>query len=518
MVPLLLLTACLERVTGEAVPLDPRFYEGGGDAANPGGGAGQLGVPWASTPGDKVDLRFAVTGLDAGTLQLDVLVADPAKPGGVDRLGRIETADSPIVLSVPTSVKGFTVEILQDPGQDGPSDDDPYATLTIDMAALPEGEIPVVLVVGARPAPTGGGAGGGGGVSEPWSGAEGARVPFSCVVSTDDEGEIQVDVTEPDPSAPGGQRRVGQLRLPVAGAFTLEVPATVQSFRLEVFQDRAGDGPDAGDPYAESTVTVASIGTDPLALTLVAGSRGAAGSGAVPAPGGPGGGGEPMEPWADATGPTATFRATVVAPGAGDVQVDVNEADSTAPGGQRRVGARVLAGSGELSFAVPLTVKSFKLEAFQDPGHDGPSESDPYAELTVTAAQVATPATLTLVAGSRGRPGTPTPPPAPGSADTPVEGTVLLSGTVRAPGAGKVAVDVFAGGAAAGAARKHLYKVETTDGAWKLRVAASLGPVEIEAYQDAVGDGPSPGDPRGRYAKDVAVGTADLSGLDLTLE
>lgn len=520
MVALLLLNACIERITDVAVPLDPRFYAGGGDAANPSGAAGQLGVPWDGVSGERTDVTFVLSGTEAGTVQLDVTTPNAKSAGGVERIGRLESTEPSLTLSVPAAVKTFTVEIFQDPGQDGPSADDPYATLEVDMAALPAGPIPVALVVGARPAAVGGAAGGGGGAVEPWTGVTGDKVEFAAVIFSDAEGEVQVDVAVPDPSQPGGQARVGQLRLPVPGAFTLQVPTSVASFRLEAFQDQAGDGPDQTDPYAELTVQVASIGTEPVPLTLVAGSRGAAGSGGSgPGPGDAGAGGGPApEPWADHTGSKRSLKVTIVVPAAGEVQVDVNEPDAQAKGGQRRVGERRLQGSGDFTLQVPESVASFKLEAFQDPGHDGPSESDPYAERTVGAADFAGGVTLTLVAGSRGRPGQPAPAPAAPAEAAPAPDTVLLSGKVTAASAGLVVVDIFEAGAAGGKARKHLYKVEAVEGVWTVRVPKNLGAIEVDAYQDPGKDGPGRDDPQGRYASTLVVEAKDVTGIDLALK
>ncbi len=522
MLPLLLTIACMERVTDRAIPLDPRFYEGGSDADNPGAGSGQLGVPWANEAGEKVELSFAITGHEPGTVQLDVVVEDAAAPGGLKRLGRVEGTESPLMLSVPTSVSAFTAEVFQDVTQDGPSDDDPYATLKVDLNALPEGPIPVVLVVGARPVPTGGGpeGGGGGGMAEPWAGYSGETVTFNAVILSDDEGAIQVDFAEIDAASPGGQKRVGQLRLPIVGAVSVEVPKSLEKFRIEAFQDRDGDGPLGDDPYAELTTIVASIGATPVTLQLVVGSRGQAGSGGAGEGAGPvGPGGGPQAPWEGMSGPTVTFAADIVVATPGEIQIDVNQADPTAPGGQKRVGQVRLMGAGPVSFPVPTSVSSFSILAFQDLDHNGPGGDEPSAELTVAAADVQTRAKLTLVAGGRRQPGspsTPGPPPSEGVPAIPSGPSVELSGAVRATAKQKVVIDIFQAGASGGSARKHLYKTETNSPSWELRVPTRLGAIEIEAYQDAAGDGPK-GDVVTRYAGSVVVSESDLKGLDLAL-
>lgn len=521
MLPLLALIGCIERVTDVAVPLDPAFYEGGGGADDPSGAANALGIPWNGTPGEKVDVVFAITSPTEGALQFDVVVPDAAAPGGVKRIGRVESQELTVTLSVPKTVPTFTIEVFQDPGNDGPSNDDPYATQSVDVAAAVAAGVPVAvtLVLGARPAPSGGGQGGGGGVAEPWVGAKGEVVTFTAEILTDDEGEIQVDFAEFDATAPGGQKRVGQVRLPGTGAFTVDVPRTVEKFRIEAFQDRESDGPSTDDPYAELTTIVATISAEPVRLQLVAGSRGTAGSGGAgpgpgdPGPGGGGGGGPAGAPWESFEGARVVFSATLVAPGAGEVQIDVNEPDARAPGGQKRVGQLRLMGSGPFSFKVPANFVSFRLEAFQDPDHDGPSPSDPFAQLTVTPETVASRPTLTLAVGSRGQPTAPAPQP---GGEVPTGPTVKLSGTVDLPGKAKVKIDIFKPAVAAGKGRAHVRTVDAHDGEWEALLTPGLGAVEVEAYEDLTANGPSPDDPKAGYTGTVVIGSEPIEGIDLS--
>ena len=188
MLPLFALIGCIERVTDVAVPLDPAFYEGGGGADNPSGAASALGIPWNGSPGEKVDVVFAITSPTEGAIQFDVVVPDAAAPGGVKRIGRVESQEMTVTLSVPKTVPLFTIEVFQDPGSDGPSDDDPYATQSVDVAtALAAGApVAVTLVLGARPAPSEAGpGGGGGGVAEPWLGAVGEVITFTAEILTE---------------------------------------------------------------------------------------------------------------------------------------------------------------------------------------------------------------------------------------------------------------------------------------------------------------------------------------------
>jgi hypothetical protein len=524
-VPLLLLTACLERVTDVAVPLDPRFYAGGGEADNPSGAGERLGPPWEGVEGAHVPVIFTVETPGEGSVQFDVIEADAAAPGGVRRVGRVEGASDTVTLSVPVAVKAFTVEAFQDADGDGPSPSDPYASIPVDMGTV-AGPILVKLVPGSRPAPGGGGAGpgptgGDGGVVEPWRDITGPpRVDFLGVIASPVEGEIQIDVTEPAPSEPGGQRRVGQVRLPEAGAFMLAVPTDREKFRLEAFVDLEADGPTDDDPYAELTVVVSSIRADEVVLTLVPGSRGAAGSGAGPPAGGgspAGGPGGPNEaPWSDYTGPTRTFTAKVTGEWTGELQVDVTQPDPAAPGGQRRMGQLRLRGTGDIELKVPLTVDDFRVEVFADAKRDGPTDEDPWGAIEVTAQTIGKAATIPLSVGARGKPSAPASAPAPAGgppADIPF---VRVGGKVSARLPHPIYVDLFTAPAGAGG-RKHLGKVEARDGAWTARVIPDLGPIVIEAYQDPDRDGPTKGDAKVSYPSPVVVGKDAITGIDLVL-
>ena len=179
--------------------------------------------------------------------------------------------------------------------------------------------------------------------------------------------------------------------------------------------------------------------------------------------------------------------------------------------------------SGALEFAVPTSVASFRLEAFQDPDHDGPSEQDPYAELTVKASEIGGNPTLTLVAGARGKPAGPgagaggaaVPPP---QQDTvPTGPAVKLSGKLTSTKKLPITIDLFQPAAAAGKGRKHLYKIKPTGSTWEALVPQGIGPLEIDAYQDLTGNGPTADDPQVSYAGALDVKSTDLSGLDLVL-
>lgn len=248
------------------------------------------------------------------------------------------------------------------------------------------------------------------------------------------------------------------------------------------------------------------------------------------------GGGE--TPWGSVAGEKAKIKGKVVGPDDSEVQMDVNEPDAGSPGGQKRVGALHLP-PGEFELEVPLAVTKFRLEAFQDPDGDGPSESDPYAAKTVELPLTAE-LTLELVAGARtARANVPAPPGAPGgdpSAGNPGGGEgqpgapprppdpfgdvekITLRGTVAAPTALPVFIDFFKVDPTAPGGRSYLFKVQATDGTFTAQVPKDFGALDVEAYQDPNADGPTATDPRGRLSSPLTAGASDIDGLVITVQ
>lgn len=225
------------------------------------------------------------------------------------------------------------------------------------------------------------------------------------------------------------------------------------------------------------------------------------------------------------TGPTVRVTGVVESAEALPVQIDVNEPDADAPGGQRRMGAIHLPEPGPFELDVPADRTEVRFQAFQDPQVDGPSEDDPFAQVAVVIRPGETPAPLSivLVKGARGRaegaapPGSGQPTHAAAAfADGP---TVTLRGTVRASSPQTVSIDFFRYAPEAPGGRTYLFKIQSEpDVPWAQPLPKDFGPVVIEAYQDAAGDGPTPGDPRAAYEPSpVEVAGSDITGLDIRL-
>lgn len=238
-------------------------------------------------------------------------------------------------------------------------------------------------------------------------------------------------------------------------------------------------------------------------------------------PQGPAGGGE--APWSGVEGEKRKLVGTLIADEEYEIQIDVNEPDTAAPGGQRRVGA-LHTPPGSFELEVPLSVKAFRIEAFQDPDGDGPSPMDPYAEATVDLSGELPALSLTLTAGARGQASaTAAPPGAPGGPGQGGQPTqpdpfgdvekVRVSGTVTAPTDKPVKVDLFKLDPNVAGGRTFLVNAQPQGGAWSFDVPRGFGPIDLEAYQDLDNDGPSATDPKGRLVPPISVGEAPIEGV-----
>ena len=277
MVPALLfltLGGCLERVTGEPQELDPRFYaghvdpgqaspDGGGQPSDPNAG-GYGDKPWGSYQGETIEVKgsVTVTAADNGRIQIDVAVPDDSAQGGQKRVGAV-ILDEPgeFVLAVPKDVTKVKLEAFQDPDINGPSEQDPYAELTLQLNGSAPAPVELRLEVGARgrasgsPQPAAGS--GGDGLSFP----EGAKVALSGEVLGATSPNLIIDVFRLDATSGAGRTYVGKIR-PVNGKFSVDFPVDYGAIELEAYQDLTGDSRTADDiaaPYSQNPVSIGSV-------------------------------------------------------------------------------------------------------------------------------------------------------------------------------------------------------------------------------------------------------------------
>ncbi len=303
MVSALLLIGCLERVTDEPEPLDPRYYAGAdndpGGQGNP-NGSGE--APFSGYEGATVRVLGTIESPGEGTIQIDVNVPDAKAPGGVSRVGAIHlpgTGDFEI--DVPTDVKALDVQAFQDADGDGPSEQDPYAQVMVDLAAgAPAEPVVLKLVAGARGQPGAGGGApgspggaphggpgggapgspggaphGGPGGGAPGGGADtlsfpgsGATVTLSGTITATRGLPVILDVFLTDAASPGGRRYLGRRMMASAGPFELTPPRNVGKIELEAYQDLTGDSRSGDDPSARTAAPIEVGSADVRGLTL----------------------------------------------------------------------------------------------------------------------------------------------------------------------------------------------------------------------------------------------------------
>ena len=404
----LLLMGCLERVTGEEVPLDSRFTaqptvsSSGSDTGGPAHNPQQHTEvphkeeappqPFEDVEGEKLVISGQVISPGEGSIDLDVSVVDDSAPGGLVRSGKLilEQAGA-FSLSVPVSIGLIQVAAFQDIEKDGPSEEDPYAEVQLDIGADPITDVELVLVVGGRTSATGGPVHTEVPPPQPFSDADGDRITISGVIRSERMNPVDLDVGRKDESSPGGITTEGKMVFPEPGDFSLDVPVNVGLLRLAAFQDLEQDGPSTKDPYAEVEVEVGSSPISGVEFILVVGQRDAGSGGGpehVEAPPGFGSGQAPpptgsptqSDPFASIDGDRVTVSGIISWEGDQIVDLDLFTPDPSAGGGRRLLG-KLKKNVGQFSLNVPIGLGVLELDAFADLTADGPTADDPRATI-----------------------------------------------------------------------------------------------------------------------------------------
>ncbi len=261
----LLLFGCLERVTGDAVPLDPRFIEnqpgaaGGADGGDDGGGT----TPFADHDGEMVWVRGEIIAEKDVAVDLDVRVPDPTVDGGARGMGKL-LLEGPgaFELKVPKSLGPLELQAFQDPDSDGPSEDDAFGEVDLEVEAVDVEGVVLTLEVGARAGPTHVEAPPGAGSDQapppqgdqphdgdPFEGMDGPFTQVSGIIYYQGDGMVDLDIFQTDPSVPGGRKLLGKLKRK-AGAFSLAVPVELGRLEIEAMVDLDADGPSGSDPQS----------------------------------------------------------------------------------------------------------------------------------------------------------------------------------------------------------------------------------------------------------------------------
>lgn len=94
---------------------------------------------------------------------------------------------------------------------------------------------------------------------------------------------------------------------------------------------------------------------------------------------------------------------------------------------------------------------------------------------------------------------------------------VPVAGTVVFDGDAVVDLDLFQPDASVPGGRTLIGKLKISSGPFTLQVPRSLGALELDAFADKTGDGPSADDPRGQVSA-IDLTSGPISGVQLVLE
>ncbi len=313
-----LLSGCiLERVTGDEVPLDPRFYKAIEQAQGLPGVGGGSSVPFSSSDEDKITVRGVIEStMDMG-VDLDIRVPDSTAPGGMRGEGKVLVeGPGPFELQVPKDLGGLELQAFQDQMGDGPTGEDHFGQIRVEVGDEDVDIGTLELVQGAR------------------SGGP--------------------EHTEAPPGAPGGA--------PGAPGSSAGDPG-------------GGGSPGQGSPDGGPGEGQVGPGVPEDPEPAPAGSPG----GSPMAGGAPQAGGGGMAPFSDHDGSWVTLSGTLTVVGSTDtavVDLDLFQPDKEARGGRRMLGKQRL-DSGAYELEVPSGYGPLILEAFIDVGGDGPGRGDP---------------------------------------------------------------------------------------------------------------------------------------------
>lgn len=360
----LLVAFSLEEVTNDPPPLDPRFVQIRGDSD---GGSSSSVVPFADYEGSVVLVSGEVLCDEPGVLDMDLWRVDPKSSGDRVHLGKVPAVMAgSFELRVPQDFGPLWIEVLRDLTGDGPSMDDLFGRVVLEVGSSSMDGIELVLAVGGVEGLMGGGgqAGGAGaaGTGGPMHvamppGAEGSdtgmgRVSDSGLSQPSDTGMEHLDV---QPGAPGGEAHPHE-----------EIPL--------------GEG-ESDTPHVEAEPGAPGGGEHPH-IEAPPGAPGGGGEHVHDAgarPGGSAPSGPAADPFSSVPGPRVTLSGTITYAGADTVlDLDVFRTDASGPGGRVFVGKKKLS-PGAFVLEIPSSFEIISFEVFLDATGDGPSADDPFA-------------------------------------------------------------------------------------------------------------------------------------------
>jgi hypothetical protein len=522
-------------IEGDALAgLELKLEEGGKKALaellGPGGGSAS---PFADYEGVTVEISGEAVSESDLPIQIDVRTPDEGAPGGLQEEGKLALSEpGPWSIEAPRGHGELLLQAFQDLTEDGPSDDDPFGFLILEVGAAPMPGQRLVLEEGGKQALAKvlGHGGGADAATASCGGWEEATILISGDVIAKDSRRLSLDFRVADPEAEGGMSQLCREEMDEPGAFELEIPAKYTLLEIEAFQDVDQNGPSEKDPYGRETVRPKQRDVSGVRIELVVGARKPPGEGPA---GGPaaGGGGAAGVPFAEHEGPWVKLNGTVKSAESGPVTFDFGVPDPEEPGGKRQIGRLDVPDAGPYAIDVPEGQGTIILEIFQDLESNGPSDDDPYAQTSIEVGGGDVSLDIELVVGARGQPSGPGGDGGGGGGggggpqascfDNISGDTVQVSGIIKlAEGIdpGLVKVDIFTPDPEGQGGRRQVCQLQAKAGPYSFEAPADFGDLEIEAYIDIGSDGPTPGDPFAMYANNpLRVDDEDIQGVHLKL-
>jgi hypothetical protein len=277
-----LLFGCLEKVTGQEVPLDPDYYEGVEEIRGSSTEGGGSSTPFSTVKTEKISVTGMIESPNEMSIDIDVRVPDATAPGGmlgkgkilIERPGRFE-------LRVPKNLGKLELQAFQDIDSDGPNGEDPFAQIFLDIEDDDIENVQIELIVGGRgaapehaSAPPGSPNDISEGVPEnpdPFGGVAGDRIKIQGNLICDGCPRIDLDLFTPDETSPGGRKMLGKMKLE-PGDYVIMVPKNFGHLILEAFIDFKEDGPGEGDMmgyYLQNPVQIVDKDISGIDITLI---------------------------------------------------------------------------------------------------------------------------------------------------------------------------------------------------------------------------------------------------------
>jgi hypothetical protein len=510
-----LIGGCFEKTSEEVKEIDPRFVELPDNVAVIGAGGAQQNL-LDDIEGDRVVLKFELKGLEALPVDVDIR----GEKG--ENMGKWTfPAPGLVEKEIPAGIGQLQLQAFQDLNSDGPTDDDPFGWLDIDVQEESFEGLVLEMESGGKLKH----AVSMGHVGSVSSDLDVPTVQLKMLVRSEFSQSIDLDFR-------GKSGLLYKSLISGPGNQNLSVPAGLGEVQLQAFQDLTSDGPSDDDPFAWLSMVIGQQDPDPVVLDLLPGAKlnlaqemGHEQADLA----------DESQAFSDHDGEWTLLRGQIEGGLAIPVQVDFRVPDANEPGGNRFLGRTRLPAAGRYQLQVPRNMGTLILEVFQDPENDGPSDDDPYTTSQITVGDVdSLRKNLRLEKGTRGQPSAVVE-EEPGSnseqapsqqqavfedlGSNPVEisGTILLGDGIE--GLQWVDLDLFVPDAQAPGGRRYLGKLKFEPGPFLFKAPQNYGILELEAFGDLDGDGPTPGDPFGRFSGNpLEIGSENQSGIEILIQ